>query len=142
MIGMGANAFGGTSAVATMASAMPGDALSNFIGMMPGLATGGYAGEGGKHEPMGLYHGGEYVINAENTKRIGLGMLDRLNSGGKVPVEALRGVGAVEQAAPASKAQAAVFNINIPVQGGVDRRTKGQIASEAARALSRVERMR
>lgn len=44
-----------------------------------GFASGGYTGDGGKYEPAGVVHRGEYVINAENTKRIGLGLLNRLN---------------------------------------------------------------
>ena len=44
-----------------------------------GFATGGYTGDGGKYEPAGVVHRGEYVINAESTKRIGLGLLNRMN---------------------------------------------------------------
>ena len=44
-----------------------------------GFATGGYTGDGGKYEPAGVVHRGEYVINAESTKRVGLGLLNRLN---------------------------------------------------------------
>ena len=43
------------------------------------FSAGGFTGSGGKYEPAGVVHKGEYVINAENTKRIGLGMLNRLN---------------------------------------------------------------
>lgn len=42
-------------------------------------ATGGYTGPGGKYEPAGIVHRGEYVINAESTKKLGLGYLNRLN---------------------------------------------------------------
>lgn len=44
-----------------------------------GFAAGGYTGDGGKYEPAGVVHRGEYVINAESTKRVGLGLLNRLN---------------------------------------------------------------
>ncbi|MEA9885332.1 phage tail length tape measure family protein [Xanthomonas campestris pv. raphani] len=46
-----------------------------------GFAAGGYTGDGGKHEPAGLVHRGEYVMNAEATDRLGVGFLDSLSSG-------------------------------------------------------------
>lgn len=45
------------------------------------FADGGYTGMGGKYEPAGVVHRGEYVINADQTKRLGVGFLDRLNKG-------------------------------------------------------------
>lgn len=78
LIGAGIGLFGGTSAVASAASALPGDALDNFIGLK-GLATGGYTGDGGKYEPKGIVHGGEFVINAASTRKLGLAYLNRLN---------------------------------------------------------------
>lgn len=33
---------------------------------------GGYTGDGGKYEPKGIVHGGEFVINKEKTKELGL----------------------------------------------------------------------
>jgi hypothetical protein len=46
-----------------------------------GFAEGGYTGMGGKYEPAGVVHRGEYVLNADATKRLGVGFLDRLNKG-------------------------------------------------------------
>ena len=43
------------------------------------FASGGYTGAGGKYEPAGIVHRGEYVINADATKRIGKSRLDMLN---------------------------------------------------------------
>ncbi|RIQ74578.1 phage tail tape measure protein [Bordetella avium] len=43
------------------------------------LADGGYTGPGGKYEPAGIVHKGEYVLNAAATSRIGIDKLDRLN---------------------------------------------------------------
>lgn len=45
------------------------------------LSTGGYTGHGGKYEPAGVVHRGEYVLNADVTKKLGVGFLDRLNKG-------------------------------------------------------------
>ncbi|MDG6313191.1 hypothetical protein P9Z72_11900, partial [Glaesserella parasuis] len=47
-----------------------------------GFAQGGYTGNGGKYEPKGIVHGGEYVMTKEATSRIGVANLNRLNYGG------------------------------------------------------------
>ncbi len=56
-----------------------GDYSSAGLKAAYGFSDGGYTGSGGKYEPAGVVHRGEYVINAESTKRIGLSMLNRLN---------------------------------------------------------------
>jgi len=43
--------------------------------------SGGYTGPGGKYEPAGIVHKGEYVLNQAATRRMGIGMLDRINKG-------------------------------------------------------------
>jgi len=43
------------------------------------LSSGGYTGDGGKYEPAGIVHRGEYVINAASTRKLGLAYLSRLN---------------------------------------------------------------
>ncbi|MEQ6474018.1 phage tail tape measure protein [Comamonas sp. wu1-DMT] len=71
--------------------------LATGVRSLFGFATGGYTGDGGKYEPAGVVHRGEYVINAESTRRIGLGLLNRMNGyaeGGLVggaPAAALSG---------------------------------------------------
>lgn len=50
-------------------------------GSAPGYASGGYTGPGGKYEPAGVVHRGEYVLNQEATRRIGVPALDAMNSG-------------------------------------------------------------
>lgn len=45
------------------------------------FASGGYTGPGGKYEPAGIVHKGEYVLNQDATRRMGVGMLDRINKG-------------------------------------------------------------
>jgi lambda family phage tail tape measure protein len=42
------------------------------------FATGGYTGNGGKFEPAGIVHKGEYVMDAATTKRIGVQNLERM----------------------------------------------------------------
>ena len=68
---IGANAVGSSG----------GDALGAFIGAM-GFSDGGYTGAGGKNEIAGAVHKGEYVINAESTRSLGLNFLERLNQRG------------------------------------------------------------
>lgn len=48
-----------------------------------GYASGGYTGNGGKYDPAGIVHRGEYVLTKEATARLGLGYLDYLNYGTK-----------------------------------------------------------
>ena len=39
---------------------------------LKGYSSGGYTGDGGKYEPAGIVHRGEYVVNAKTTKDLGL----------------------------------------------------------------------
>jgi lambda family phage tail tape measure protein len=50
-------------------------------GPVPGFATGGYTGGGGKYQPAGVVHKGEYVFDADATRRIGVKNLERLRQG-------------------------------------------------------------
>lgn len=50
-------------------------------GLVPQFATGGYTGDGGKYEPKGVVHGGEFVFSKESVNRIGLENLNRLHKG-------------------------------------------------------------
>ena len=45
---------------------------------MLGFSSGGYTGDGGKYEPAGIVHRGEYVVNSETTRDLGLNQ----NNGG------------------------------------------------------------
>lgn len=91
-MGAGAQASGAVTSPVTGWGSVTGTAL-------PGLSSGGYTGPGGKHDPAGIVHAGEYVINAESTKKLGLPYLNKLNgyaSGGLVgapPAAALMGGG-------------------------------------------------
>ena len=46
-----------------------------------GYADGGFTGAGGKYEPAGIVHKGEYVFTQEDVRRLGLGNLDALHNG-------------------------------------------------------------
>ena len=46
-----------------------------------GFATGGYTGPGGKYQPAGIVHKGEYVFDQASTNRIGVSQLEALRNG-------------------------------------------------------------
>lgn len=46
-----------------------------------GFASGGYTGSGGKYQPAGIVHKGEYVFDQESTNRIGVPQLEALRDG-------------------------------------------------------------
>ena len=56
------------------------------------FASGGYTGDGGKFEPAGMLHKGEYVINKEAVQRLGVPFLDQLNYGNGSAGFKLKGV--------------------------------------------------
>ncbi|EPB2804025.1 phage tail tape measure protein [Escherichia coli] len=78
MVGSAISAIG--SAFGSGASASAGTAIqaaaANFH-----FATGGFTGTGGKYEPAGIVHRGEFVFTKEATSRIGVGNLYRLMRG-------------------------------------------------------------
>jgi len=47
---------------------------------MLGFAKGGYTGPGGKHQPKGVVHGGEFVFSKAATQRAGVGNLAAMHS--------------------------------------------------------------
>lgn len=67
------------NAINPFMSGFMGGAGSIPFGQM--FATGGYTGDGGKYQPAGIVHRGEYVITKEATARLGRGYLDYLNYG-------------------------------------------------------------
>lgn len=95
------------SAGATSSNAFSGGAYSNLSmayngGFIPEYDSGGYTGDGGKYEPKGVVHGGEFVFTKEATKRIGIPNLYTMMRGyagggvvgGAAPMYGLQGSGA------------------------------------------------
>jgi len=56
-----------------------GSVDSHAFGGLAGFDEGGFTGYGGKYQPAGIVHKGEYVITKEATSRLGIGYLDMLN---------------------------------------------------------------
>ncbi|MDH6265647.1 muramidase (phage lysozyme) [Rhizobium sp. SG_E_25_P2] len=52
---------------------------TGLLGMIFGFSSGGYTGDGGKFEPAGIVHRGEYVMSKDATKRLGAANLEALH---------------------------------------------------------------
>jgi hypothetical protein len=88
-----------------------GDVLGAFIGAK-GFSAGGFTGMGAANDAAGIVHRNEYVLDANTTRRIGVGNLDRVKAGGAL------GGGMV---------------VNFAVQGKLDRSTQTQAANRLRR---------
>lgn len=89
-----------------------------------GFATGGYTGSGGKYQPAGIVHKGEYVFDQASTNRIGIANLEALRNG--TPLDATLskpGFGTGAQNVSNDNSQAttvnAPINQNFNIQQGV-----------------------
>lgn len=85
-IGKMFNGNGGTGFFASMFRMFGGGGGSGGgAAMMSGTgglySSGGFTGAGGKHDPAGIVHRGEYVFSAASVGRIGLGNLDAMHRG-------------------------------------------------------------
>lgn len=113
--------------------------------------SGGYAGNGGKYEPKGIFHGGEYVMTKEATSRLGVATLNALNYGKQALIAGGLGIG-LATAAPiqvdnrppisarpsiSQTMQPMAVNITINAQAGQNER---QIAQLVAAELERINR--
>lgn len=107
-----------------------GSLLTSAMGLF-GFSEGGYTGNGGKFEPKGVVHGGEFVINKESTKRLGLGYLSKLNSfkgyssGGLVGGVASDSV--IDEVQGAGARAGNNQTVNLEIVGDISRQTKAEI---------------
>ncbi|MBA8907891.1 phage tail tape measure protein [Aminobacter ciceronei] len=85
---------------------------TGIFGSLFGFADGGYTGEGGKYQPAGIVHKGEYVMSKAATRRLGVGNLEALHQG------ALRGYadGGYVGDSPAVRRVHVPANNNAPMQ--------------------------
>lgn len=74
-MGLGGAAAGGASAAGGAAAGAGAMGLSTSF---QGYDEGGYTGDGGKYEPKGVVHGGEFVFTKEATQKIGVENLSAL----------------------------------------------------------------
>ena len=140
------------------ANAMNNSAAGNYFMTGAGLDvpnvnrwSGGYAGNGGKYEPKGIFHGGEYIMTKEATNRLGIATLNALNYGKQALIAGSLGIG-LATAAPiqvdsrppisarpsiSQTMQPMAVNITINAQAGQNER---QIAQLVAAELERINR--
>jgi hypothetical protein len=126
-----------------------GTGVGEFLGGLLGFADGGFTGTGGKYEPAGVVHRGEYVFSAETVKRLGAGNLERLHrsalrgyaTGGLVdaPERVARASGDSLRAAAESSAPS--VTISAPITVNASGGTPEQNADLAARMAEQTERM-
>jgi hypothetical protein len=149
-LGKAAGVLGGLFGGGAAASASIGT-INGFDFSSIGLASGGYTGDGGKFEPAGIVHAGEFVTRSEVTRQPGaIGFLEAFNRVGMQALQALPGFaeGGLVAAMPSPIRSPTLgmrsagmtvqnnFTINAP-NGTVSRATEQQIAAAAARGASR-----
>lgn len=98
-------------------------------GYIPEYDGGGYTGPGGKLEPKGIVHGGEFVFTKESTARLGVGNLYRLMRG--------YASGGFVGNATSGSLQAGV-NVYAPVSVTTQQSSQGQQGSANTDSLGRV----
>lgn len=95
-----------------MRAGFGGTTFGNFLG----FADGGYTGGGGKYDPAGVVHKGEFVFTKEATQRLGVDNLYRLMDAGK---RGYASGGHVGGSAPMSVTQPTAFIARNPqIAGG------------------------
>lgn len=110
--------------------------------------TGGYAGNGGKHEAMGVYHGGEYIFSKYATSRLGVGFLNTLHSAktaraGMLATGLMSGIATaqpirVDSRPPLAASAAPTMVTSQPMQVTINiNASAGQSAEDIARAVQR-----
>ncbi len=62
-------------------------ALTAAMAAMGGFAEGGFTGTGGRMEPAGLVHRGEFVIPAERVSEFGVGFFESIRQGALTPAD-------------------------------------------------------
>ncbi|WP_311752825.1 phage tail tape measure protein [Proteus columbae] len=97
-------------------NAMRAGFAGTTFGSFLGFAEGGYTGGGGKYDPAGVVHKGEFVFTKEATQRLGVDNLYRLMDAGK---RGYASGGHVGGSAPMSVTQPAAFIARNPqIAGG------------------------
>ena len=133
----------------SLKAAFGGTAFGNFLGFsgggyVGGYASGGYTGDGGKYQPAGVVHRGEYVITKEATSRLGIGFLNHLNYGrgyatggavGSIPSTGYKPMAG-------GSISVKVINNGEPVNASVEQRQRNgetEITVELIRQIARTE---
>ncbi|OOF68286.1 tape measure protein [Rodentibacter caecimuris] len=114
-----------------------------------GFASGGYTGDGGKYQPAGIVHRGEYVITKEATARLGRGFLDQLNygavrrgfaNGGGVSIPSLPQVN-YEAGRSSGNISVKVINNGEPADANVSRRQNGDDIEITVELMKQIDKI-
>lgn len=133
----------------SLKAAFGGTEVGKFFGLsgggyVGGYASGGYTGDGGKYQPAGVVHRGEYVITKEATSRLGIGFLNHLNYGrgyanggtvGSIPSTGYKPMAG-------GSISVKVINNGEPVNASVEQRRRNgetEITVELIRQIARTE---
>ena len=134
MIGLGASVAGGLGGGASAGASVGGNfsgtsinSAGNFSGTSASFglySEGGYTGPGGKFEPAGIVHRGEFVLPQEAVRSIGLARLEHMRSNHSLPGYASGGL----VGAPAVESRLGGENLtfNYSFEAGV---TKAELAA-------------
>ena len=143
----------------TMKAAFGNGVLGQTMAAMadiPEYAKGGYTGNGGKYQPMGIVHGGEYVMTKEATNRLGIATLNALNYGKQALIAGGLGIG-LATAAPiqvdnrppisarpsiSQTMQPMAVNITINAQAGQNERHIAQLVAAELERINRQQQAR
>ncbi len=140
---MGSGPLGGFFGTAGTNGA-PGGVFGLIGGMFKGgggtgglYDDGGFTGRGGKYEPAGIVHKGEYVFSAAAVKKLGLGRLEAMHrgfsSGGAVGMSSLPpGLNAGGNGKPS-------VNVNVVNNAGVGVETQQQSNGDITVMISAIE---
>lgn len=116
--------------------------------------SGGYAGNGGKYQPKGIFHGGEYIMTKEATSRLGVPLLNALNYGKNAMLATGLGISVataqpftIDSRPPITAKPQAMQTATQPMQVNITINTQqGQnatdIAREVEKALYRIEQQK
>ncbi|MFY0167871.1 phage tail tape measure protein [Klebsiella aerogenes] len=108
-----------------------------------GFASGGYTGSGGKYQPAGIVHKGEYVFDQESTNRIGVSQLEALRNGKPLDATLGRsgfgtGVSSVDNSSQ-STTQHVSINQNINAQGMTPQQLDGVLEQNNRRLTRQIK---
>lgn len=87
--------------------------IGSILGGFLGFESGGYTGHGGKHEPAGVVHRGEYVMSKRAVGKIGVGNLEALHQSA---LKGYSGGGIVDRPRLASSDRVSAANSNTAPQ--------------------------
>jgi phage-related minor tail protein len=120
-------------ALAVSAGVVAAANVANIAGVE--FKTGGYTGDGNPNDVAGIVHAGEYVMTAEQTRRIGVGNLQALATG-QTGRDLAAGGARQAQMANAGAGGTTVINNSMSFPGISDRREAKAATGQAAKKIA------